>query len=112
MPVTAAIASAVHFYSVAGTAVRRNEDNRRTRHAIWATEIDKDEKFEKCPQVKTYFAGYRAQGGTIVDRSGPFILRVDILPVIWSCASDQLDEAERLLQQAPCLVCGHRPRAD
>jgi hypothetical protein len=59
-----AMSDSMYFYALGGAAMKRNEDNRRERFGILATEIDQgDVLFEGCPHVKKFFADYEAEGG-------------------------------------------------
>jgi len=93
------ITEALHFYTVGSTALKRNLDNRAARFGIYATQVDRDSIFEACSDVQQHMSDYRRDGGTITfDASGRFIFDLTIIPVIWSCASSKVAEAEQILR--------------
>jgi hypothetical protein len=97
-----AVSDSMYFYALAGAAMKRNEDNRRQRIGMLATEIDQgDILFEGCRHVKKFFADYEASGGKNTVENGKHIVSMIIMREIWACANDSLADAEKRLELRP-----------
>lgn len=80
------VSEAMHF-----SALATNVENRRRRMGTEVTEIAPDKAVEACPQMQQFMKSHKLRDGVTV------LWTMDVMPVIWSCASEKIAEAERLM---------------
>jgi hypothetical protein len=100
-----ALAQSFHFYEVAATAWKG-----RTSKNVDLKALGLDPAIEGCPALKDVFEESKRQfplalvwQGGYVDpaKAAGFVVVSGGVPALWSCASDKLAEAERLLDGKP-----------
>ena len=92
----AAIRDAMQYYLLAESAWSNQGTASRT---VW---LKKDDALARCPGYQDYAREMREKGEAFyAERLRSYLVIADgVIPVLWSCASDKIAEAEKLLVKA------------
>ena len=93
---TAAIREAMRYYLLAESAWSNQATASRT---VW---LRRDDALERCPGYQDFAREMRSQGEAFyAERMRSYLVIADgVIPVLWSCASDKIAEAEKFLVTA------------